>query len=376
MDRRIYTPMFDDQSYEKVLERNLDRISDSFDKREGSVIFDAIAPMALEISILYSYLDFLFKNSFADTSNRYWLIQRAKERGIEPKKATSAIVVGKFNVEVRIGDRFSYDDIFYNVISYRGDENSLYYYEMQCEKDGIIGTVKKGNLTPTRSIRELKIAEIDRLAVLGEDEEDTEVFRERYFETIKSNAYGGNIDDYRMKVKAIDGVGSVKVIPVWNGGGTVKIIITDPENRAATKELIDRVQETIDPVPYKQKGVGVAPIGHLVTVVSAKEKVININAEIMKEVGSDIEEIKKDIKKDIEDYFKIEREKWSIKSKENNEIYIENDIRLAKIMSIILNTKNVIDYKNIDFGNEDKILTLDEEEIPTLGVLNIKEVVI
>lgn len=96
----------------------------------------------------------------------------------------------------------------------------------------------------------------------------------------------------------------------------------------------------------------------------------------MKETGSDIEEIKKDIKRDIEDYFKLERERWSRKSKEKDEIYIENDIRLAKVMSIILNTKNVVDYRNIKFDSDEKIMVLQEEEIPVLGELKITEVVI
>lgn len=374
--RRIYEPMFEDQTYEKILERNLDRIPNEFDKREGSVIFDAIAPMALEVSILYSYLDFLFKNAFGDTANRYWLIQRAKERGIEPHPATPSIVIGKFNVELPIGEKFSHEDLYFDVIKFAGEKEGLFYYEMQCSTPGIVGNIRKGRLTPNRAIRDLKVAEIDNLAVPGENEEDTETFRDRYFETINSNAYGGNIDDYRIKVKAIEGVGSVKIIPVWNGGGTVKVIITDPENKGATKELVERVQEALDPVPFNQKGVGIAPIGHLVTVVSANEKVININAEIMKETGSDIEEIKKDIKRDIEDYFKLERERWSRKSKEKDEIYIENDIRLAKIMSIVLNTKGVVDYKNIKFDSNEKIMVLAEEEIPVLGELKITEVVI
>ena len=96
----------------------------------------------------------------------------------------------------------------------------------------------------------------------------------------------------------------------------------------------------------------------------------------MKETGSDIKEIKKDIKRDIEDYFKLERERWSRKSKEKDEIYIENDIRLAKVMSIILNTKNVVDYRNIKFDSDEKIMVLQEEEIPVLGELKITEVVI
>lgn len=111
MARGIYEPIFDENTFENVLERNLDRISDEFDKREGSVIYDAIAPIAIEISLLYSYLDFLFKNAFGDTANRYWLIERAKERGIEPYNATKAVIIGRFDAKLNIGDRFFIDDI-------------------------------------------------------------------------------------------------------------------------------------------------------------------------------------------------------------------------------------------------------------------------
>ena len=36
-------------TYEQILERMLSRVPNTFDKREGSVIFDAIAPSAYEI---------------------------------------------------------------------------------------------------------------------------------------------------------------------------------------------------------------------------------------------------------------------------------------------------------------------------------------
>lgn len=375
MARGIYEPMFDENTFENVLERNLDRISDEFDKREGSVIYDAIAPMAIEISLLYSYLDFLFKNAFADTANRYWLIERAKERGIEPYKATRAVIVGRFDSELNIGDRFFIDDIYYKVSNFQKEDGGLFYYELICDSEGTAGNLEGGKLTPTRNIRNLSIAEIYKLAILGEDEEETEDFRERYFETIKSISYGGNIDDYRKKVKAIDGVGLVKVIPVWNGGGTVKLIITDSEYKEPTSELISKVQEIVDPVPFHQKGVGVAPIGHLVTVVSAKSKKINITCKILKSRDYVLEDIKAEIKKDIDEYLKIQRKKWSEYEKVDSNIYVENDIRLAKITSIVLNAKGVIDYEIIKFTDTDKkILELAEEEIPVLGDVVIKEV--
>lgn len=375
MARGIYEPIFNDNTFENVLERNLDRIPDEFDKREGSVIYDAIAPMAIEISLLYSYLDFLFKNAFGDTANRYWLIERAKERGIEPYKATKAVIIGRFDAKLNIGDRFFIDDIYYTVSKLQKEEKELFFYELICNEEGSIGNIEGGKLTPTRTIRNLNLAEIYKLAILGEDEEDTEDFRERYFETIKSIAYGGNIDDYRKKVKAIDGVGLVKVIPVWNGGGTVKLIVTDSEFKEPTSELISKVQEIIDPIPFHQKGVGVAPIGHYVTVVGAKSKKVNITCEILKSRDSNLEEIKREIEKDVEEYFKTQREKWSSYEKVDSNIYVENDIRLAKITSIVLNVADVIDYEIIKFTDTDKkIFELSEDELPVLGDVIVTEV--
>lgn len=42
-----------DVTYNEILERMLSRVSDKFDKREGSVIFDTHSPTALELEILY-----------------------------------------------------------------------------------------------------------------------------------------------------------------------------------------------------------------------------------------------------------------------------------------------------------------------------------
>lgn len=375
MARGIYEPIFDENTFENVLERNLDRISDEFDKREGSVIYDAIAPIAIEISLLYSYLDFLFKNAFGDTANRYWLIERAKERGIEPYNATKAVIIARFDAKLNIGDRFFIDDIYYTVSKLQKEEKGMFFYELICNEKGRVGNLKGGKLTPTRTIRNLNLAEIYKLAILGEDEEGTEDFRQRYFETIKSIAYGGNIDDYRKKVKDIDGVGLVKVIPVWNGGGTVKLIITDSEFKEPTSELISKVQEIIDPIPFHQKGVGIAPIGHYVTVVGAKLKKINITCEILKSRNSNLEEIKREVKSNIEEYFKGQREKWGTYEKVDSNIYVENDIRLAKITSIVLNVADVIDYETIKFTDTDKkIFELSEDELPVLGDVIVTEV--
>ena len=49
--------MFEDMTYEVILKRMLDRVKNSIDKREGSIIYDALAPAAVELSIMYDELD-------------------------------------------------------------------------------------------------------------------------------------------------------------------------------------------------------------------------------------------------------------------------------------------------------------------------------
>ena len=45
--------MYEGITYETILDRMLSRVSNQFDKREGSVIFDTHSPTAIELQILY-----------------------------------------------------------------------------------------------------------------------------------------------------------------------------------------------------------------------------------------------------------------------------------------------------------------------------------
>lgn len=84
---------------------------------------------------------------------------------------------------------------------------------------------------------------------------------------------------YVEKTDALDGVGGTVVIPVWNGGGTVKLIIINSDFGVASSALVKAVQEAIDPDP-QGTGSGIAPIGHTVTVVSAVGKTVSIKSRI------------------------------------------------------------------------------------------------
>ena len=88
--------MYEDKTYEAILQEKLARVASSLDKREGSIIFDALAPNSLESAMIYVALDTVLNETFADTASRDYLIMRCAERGITPLPATYAVGIVKY----------------------------------------------------------------------------------------------------------------------------------------------------------------------------------------------------------------------------------------------------------------------------------------
>ena len=57
--------MFETVTFEDIMARMLRAVPDTFDKRAGSVIYDALAPAAAELVQLYMACDYVLAESFA-----------------------------------------------------------------------------------------------------------------------------------------------------------------------------------------------------------------------------------------------------------------------------------------------------------------------
>ena len=346
--------MYESVTYEEILQRMLDRVSDQMDKREGSIIYDALAPAAIELQLMYIELDVILQETFGDTASRDFLIRRAAERGIKPTSATYAILKGVFNMDVALSSRFSCGDMNY-FVKEKIQQNE---YKMQCETLGVIGNKNFGELIPIDYIEGLESANLTELLIPGEDEEDTEAFRKRYFDSFESKAYGGNVDDYLTKTNAIAGVGSTKVTPIWNGGGTVKLTILNSEFNKASSELIQSVQNIIDPT-QDGHGVGLAPIGHVVTVDTVEEIEVNISTSITFDEGYSFDGQKQKIIDTISEYLLEIRKDWANQ--------INSIVRIAQIESRIMNIEGVIDISNTKINSSSANLMLTKYQTPKMG---------
>lgn len=80
--------MYEDMTFENIMDRCLDRVSSSIDKREGSVVYDAIAPAVAELAIMYIELAYLMDRAFPDTESGDDLTKKVRERSIFRTPAT------------------------------------------------------------------------------------------------------------------------------------------------------------------------------------------------------------------------------------------------------------------------------------------------
>lgn len=389
-----------DVTYKDILERMLNRVSDKFDKREGSVIFDTHSPTAIELEILYTELNTILAEAYGDSASREFLILRCAERGISPYAASNAVLKGVFtptNIDVT-GQRFNIGSMNYIVTEKIADGE----YKVQCESPGIVGNQYLGTMIPMEYIEGLETAELAEVLIPGEDEEDTEDLRTRYFASFEEKAFGGNVRDYLGKTNAIPGVGSTKVTRVWNAdirpadmiptakvdawyksvintleqevavwlssvylaaaekkltiGGTVLLTILNSDYGVASDTLIKTVQNAIDPAENAGEGYGLAPIGHVVTVESAVTVPITIKTAITFDTGYSWNNLQNSIDNAISEYLLELRKEWA-----------DSDhltVRVSHIETRLLAIKGILDVDSTKINGSASNLSLGKFEVP------------
>lgn len=339
-------------TYEELLQRCLDRIPSTLDKRQASVIYNALAPCCAELAQLWIKLASTYDLVFVDTAVGEALDALVKQNGITRKEATYALRKGEFNMVVPVGSRFSDGTLNYIVTeNITGTNNS----RLECETAGAVGNTYYGSLIPISYIDGLTTAELTDIIDSGEDIESDDALRERYLEWVTAPEFGGNISDYQVKVKALTGVGGCKVIPVWNGGGTVKLIITNSTYGVPDQSLINYVQQEIDPTG-DQTGLGIAPIGHVVTVVGAEEASLSVACKLVLETGKTIEDVQTNINNIVDNYFSYLASTWD--SQENL------IIRISQLETRVLGVDGVLDINSLTVNGTTNNIQLTLAQIP------------
>lgn len=350
----------DEMTFDYIMNRMLESVPDTVDKREGSIIYDALSPAAAELVKCYMELDVVMDETFVDTASLQYLMLRCKERGVAIQGETAAVIEGVFtpsNIELSAGLRFNCDEVNYVVT----EKISAGHYKLEAETLGTVGNKYTGLLLPIQTVNGLETAQIAAVLIPAEDGDTTDTLREKYYASIDGEAFGGNVADYREKVNAITGVGGTKVYPVWNGGGTVKLTIIASDYTAPSSELISKVQTAIDPEQNHGEGMGLAPIGHTVTVTGAKYADLTITANVTFAAGWNWDNGKSQLVSAANAYLDELRKTWA-----DSETTV---VRISQIETHLLTTDCVVDVDGTTVNGDTKNIELAADEIPRLSTI-------
>lgn len=405
--------MFESKTYEALLASAMARVTAAVDKREGSMVMNGVAPSMAELAQLYIAADFVFQATYLLTAPREYLIRRASDRNMAPYPASAAVFRAVFNIEVPVGTRFSCEDLNFIVTGRLTDDtdtDTRLSHEVTCETVGAAANSYAGTLIPVEYVSGLTLAELVELVVPGDEEEETETFRQRVLDSFQSQAFGGNQADYIEKVRAIAGVGAVKVHAVWNGdispselipgdevtawyeaavgsleapvaawltaiytaaqsrkltvGGAVRLVIMASNNAVPSDTFLEEIQTAVDPVQNAGEGLGLAPIGHVVNVVGVEPETVDITLNLTYAAGWDWAAVQSYVVAVIDDYFAELAESWATAD------FLT--VRISQIESRILSACSamVTDIGGTQINGVEANLVLGADSIPVRGAVN------
>lgn len=347
---------YESMTYEFILNRMMERVKTQYphlDRREGSIIFNALAPAAVELAIMYTELDNAIKESFVDTASREYILRGCEQVGIDITQfeANGGIHKGVFDVEVPLDSRWNCELYNYTVNAFIDVEDGYYTYAIECETLGTAPNNVTGDLVPITDMPNgLTYAKVVECLIEGENETSDEDIRKTYYDYLNSNAEDGNVAQYKRWCEEYDGVGNYKILPLWNGDNTVKVSVLSASNKAASEELVAELQEYFDP-GVTGMGDGVAPIGAFVTVTTATEVPIEVGGTVkLKDGYSDTTAIDTALEKYFADIS-----------------YNKTLVSYMTVGAVILATEGVEFISDLVINGGVADITLGDEEIPVVG---------
>lgn len=344
-------------TYDEILNRCLDKVPDDIDKREGSFMYTAIAPVCFELSNAYFEMENMLDLSFIDTSYEDYLDKVAVMVGItrydavNTQKTAHIICDGDI-----IGQKFSCDVYIFEVISQIDDEN----YILRADDYNPAIDSLTGDLYSILNLTQISSAVITGNYIQSSAMEDDETLRERIKEKLFSKPFGGNITDYKDAVLATEGVSFAHVFTGYDvGASNVKIIVAGADKMQIDNSICEGLELYFN---GDEANTANAPIGHNVAVTSCEITDVSFSCTVECVATANFDNVASGVDERIREYIA--------------ELSFENDtISIMKIVACILDDDSILDVSNVLInGSSDNfklIKTFENFEIASALEINV-----
>lgn len=351
--------MFEAEDHLTILSRLRKRFNENAGNKltsvAGTFAGDTLSANAVEFEKAYAEMDLIMDAAFPQTSWGAYLTNKAEEHGILRKAATKAVVIlkitGEVNAAIPKGSLFSTADgmNFLTVADAQIGADGTAEVKAEAQEAGAAYNVDAETIIKIPvSIYGVQTVANETAAYDGFEEETDAELLERLLFKVRQPATSGNANQYQIWATSVAGVGSAKVLPLWAGNGTVKVLIMDADGNIASTDLITKVKDYIDDN---------APIGATVTVTSFTPVAIDI--ALTATVGTGSEE---GIKTAVNGYFKTVA---------LNSSYVS----YAQVGNVILEESlqtGITDYKDLTLNEDLQNIELADDEVPVVGEVTLR----
>lgn len=317
----------------------------------GTFVGDNLAANAVEFEKAYIEMNLMMEADFAETSWGDYLTMRAAEHGIDRKDAVQAqgtVTVNGTGI-VPTGSLFATESgiTFEAVKSVTIDKSGD--VSIRAVDAGTSGNVAAKAITKI-PVTIAGISSVTNAEAThdGYNAESDASLLQRLYLHVRNPVTSGNANHYEEWALSVAGVGIAKVKPLWNGNGTVKVIITDVDYNQASDTLIQAVSDYIN---------SVCPIGATITVVTPSITECTVSATVTVAENKDTE-YQTDLQTAISNYLQVEA-------------FNEGHVSLAKIGKAMLDSGAITDYDNLQLNGATTNVTLSDEEMPRLKELTV-----
>lgn len=348
---------------EGVLQQLLEQMPNTYAKTVGYPVYDLLAAVAVEGKTLYEKAAKIEEKLDIENLTGEELTRRVYQlTGVLRREAVAA--VGEVTVTgtgtIQVGNLFSTQD----GIQFRSTEEKSIVESGNVLIEAVIagesGNVGAGSITkiPVTIPGFSKVTNVEPTRN-GYRAENDEELKARFYDDLQKPIVSGNANHYTKWAEEVAGVGKAKCFPLAYGENTVEVCIIGNDGKPAAPELVEAVQNYIDP-GSTGRGEGEAPAGAYCTVTSATAKEIQVEATVVLASGFDLENVKAATE---------ERLQEALREKAFDGTYLS----YALIGNLIFETAGVLDYHSLLVNGGTANIDIGEREVATLGtvVLNV-----
>lgn len=362
--------MFDDRTPEALKREALASISPEtgISTLPGSFAEAMVSPLAWQLSQFYKALPAVVSMLFIDPSSGIWIDKVAEDyhglsRHAGSKARCGIYLSGQAGTKVDAGTVFLTEEGLRFVLletvtlPLRGAAlGTLEAEEVGAAYNVLAGAIV-GMMVNTPGLEAYESTQ----ATGGTDTESDEALYTRVDEARKRPATSGNGWDYRRWALAVDGVGEVKIVELWDGPGTVSLTVVGSDFRAPEEAIVQAVEAYV----LENKPIGATP-----TVTAVEETVIHVEAAVTT-LGAEAGEVEEELTESLKEQFRR-----MIRQKCQSIYYDPADdgsytLLYNRVLALLLSIDGVDSFTSLTVNGGTADIVIPAGSIPVLGEVTV-----